>query len=130
MSVKHEPNEATRLQVEGMAGAGIPQAAIASACGLSEPTLRKHYRHELDHGGILATAKVAQSLFKKAIGDGPQSAACAMFWLKTRAGWREAAPKAEVVTTVDDARSSLEAKLNLMAERMAAAADADNPRPN
>ena len=130
MTAQHEPNEAVRTMVEGMAGAGIPQAAIAAATGLSEPTLRKHYRHELDHGGILATAKVAQSLFKKAIGDGPQSAACAMFWLKTRAGWREAAPKAEAVIPVDDARSSLEAKLHLMAERMAAAADADNPRPN
>ena len=55
MTAQHEPNETTRREVEGMAGAGIPQASIAKATGLSEPTLRKHYRHELDNGGTLAT---------------------------------------------------------------------------
>ena len=89
MTKAHDPNQTTGAMVQGMCAAGIPQAQIASACGLSEPTLRKHYRHQLDHGGILANALVAQSLFKKAIGDGPQSAASAMFWLKCRAGWRE-----------------------------------------
>lgn len=34
-------------------------------------TLRKHYRDELDTGQVKASAKVAESLFRKAVGDGP-----------------------------------------------------------
>jgi hypothetical protein len=40
-------------------------------------------------GGAKANTKVAESLFRKATGDGPQSVAAAIFWLKTRAGWME-----------------------------------------
>ena len=35
-------------------------------------TRRKHYRDELDTGQVKASAKVAESLFRKAVGDGPQ----------------------------------------------------------
>ena len=58
--------------------------------GIHQETLRKHYRDELDAGAPRAIAAVAHSLFKKAISDThPQAAACAMFFLKTRARWRE-----------------------------------------
>jgi hypothetical protein len=40
-------------------------------------TLRKHHRDELDTGQVKASAKVAESLFRKAVGDGPQSVYCA-----------------------------------------------------
>ena len=40
-------------------------------------TLRKHYRDELDTGQVKASAKVAESLSRKAVGDGPQSVFCA-----------------------------------------------------
>ena len=40
-------------------------------------TRRKHYRDELDTGQVKASAKVADSLFRKAVGDGPQSVFCA-----------------------------------------------------
>src|SRR3977135_2222645 len=33
-------------------------------------TLRKHHRDELDTGQVKASAKVAESLFRKAVGDG------------------------------------------------------------
>lgn len=36
-------------------------------------------------------AKVAESLFRKAIGEGPQSVTAAIFWLKTCGGWRKTA---------------------------------------
>ena len=36
-------------------------------------------------------AKVAESLFRKATGDHRQSVTAAIFWLKTRAGWKEGA---------------------------------------
>jgi hypothetical protein len=38
---------------------------------------------------IKANAAVAQSLFRKATGDGPQSVAAAIFWVKARMGWKE-----------------------------------------
>ena len=49
-------------------------------------TLRKHYRDDLDTGQTKATAKVAESLFRKATTEGPQSVTAAIFWLKTRSG--------------------------------------------
>jgi hypothetical protein len=51
--------------------------------------MRKHYRDELDTGHIKATAKVAEILFRKATTDGSQAVTAAIFWLKTRGGWRE-----------------------------------------
>jgi hypothetical protein len=32
---------------------------------------------------------VAESLYRKALGDGAQADTAAIFWLKTRAGWKE-----------------------------------------
>ena len=72
-----------------MAGYGIPETDIARVLGIDPKTLRKHYRDELDTGHIKANAKVAESLFRKALGNTPQAVTAAIFWLKCRAGWRE-----------------------------------------
>jgi hypothetical protein len=85
----HKPDPFHRRQVEAMAGYGVPEHAIARVVKIDLKTLRKHYREELDTGQIKATAKVAESLFRKATDDGSQSVTAAIFWLKTRGGWRE-----------------------------------------
>jgi hypothetical protein len=85
----HEPTPASRKQVEALAAYGIPQEEICNVVGVSLPTLHKHYRDELDTAMSKANARVAESLFKKATGDGTQSVTAAIFWLKTRAGWKE-----------------------------------------
>ena len=85
----HKPDAFHRRQVEAMAGYGVPEHAIARVVKIDPKTLRKHYREELDTGQVKATAKVAESLFRKATGDGSQSVTAAIFWLKTRGGWRE-----------------------------------------
>ena len=72
-----------------MCGVGIPADDIARSIGISADTLRKYYREELDNGTTKANAAVAQSLYKKALGEGTGAVAAAIFWLKTRAGWRE-----------------------------------------
>ena len=72
-----------------MAGYGVPEHAISRVLAIDPKTLRKHYRDELDTGQVKATAKVAESLFRKATSDGSQSVTAAIFWLKTRGGWRE-----------------------------------------
>src|SRR5579871_4648756 len=40
-------------------------------------------------GAPKALCQVAQSLYKKAIGDGPQAVTAAIFIMKTRGGWKE-----------------------------------------
>jgi hypothetical protein len=83
------PTDEQRKQVEVMSGYGVPEDGIALSIGISAPTLRKYFRHELDLGIVKANSQVAQSLFKKAIGDGASSTTAAIFWAKTRMGWKE-----------------------------------------
>lgn len=87
----HQPTEATRKQVKALAAYGIPQEEIGRVIGVSKPTLERHYREELDRGELEANAKVAESLFRKATGEGAQAVTAAIFWLKTRARWKEPA---------------------------------------
>lgn len=116
MRPAHQPTEATRATVEALAGvAGLRQAEIAAHIGVSEKTLRRHYRGELDRATVTAVAKVAESLFQKAIaGD----TTAMIFWLKARAGWSDkpaadsgddAPPPTKVVVEVRDARVTQEA---------------------
>ena len=85
----HKPDPFHRRQVEAMAGYGVPELDIARVIGIDAKTLRKHYRDELDTGQIKATARVAEFLFHKATTEGPQCVTAAIFWMKTRGGWRE-----------------------------------------
>ena len=76
-----------RKTVRAMAAFGIPQMEIANVVGISDRTLRKAFREELDKAATEANAKVAEVWFRMATsGTVP---AATFFWLKTRAGWRE-----------------------------------------
>lgn len=86
----YQPAPKDFAMVKSMCGFGIPDYEIARVLGITPPTLRKYFAAELDTGHIEANAKVAQSLYKKATGDGPGATVAAIFWLKCRAGWREA----------------------------------------
>ena len=92
----HRPDDRCRRQVEALAAYGVPEFDIARVVGIDPKTLRKHYRDELDLGATKATAKVAEFLFRKATTEGPQCVTAAIFWMKTRGGWREAAQTHEV----------------------------------
>jgi len=85
----HRPDEITRRQVEALAGYGVPETDIAGLVGIDPKTMSKHYRHELDFGHTKANAKVAENLFRKATGDGREAVTAAIFWMKTRARWKE-----------------------------------------
>lgn len=89
MPAKLVPTPEQRKTVEGMAAVGMREDDIAKVIGCSPVSLRKHYREELDTGHIKATAKVAAALYNKALGNGNQSVTACIFWMKTRAGWRE-----------------------------------------
>jgi DNA-binding XRE family transcriptional regulator len=87
---KFEPSDEQRKLAEAMAAYGIPQEDIAKVVGIAPKTLREHFRHELDTGSTLATAKVAERLFKRATTDDSSAGiTAAIFWLKTRARWKE-----------------------------------------
>ena len=85
----HEPTPMTRRNVEALAGYGVPEVDIAGVIGIDPKTLRKHYPQELRYGHVKANAKVAENLFRKATGDGRESVIAAIFWMKTRAQWKE-----------------------------------------
>lgn len=92
----HKPSVGARRQVEAMAAYGVPEADIARVVAIDPKTLRKHYRDELDTGHVKATARVAEFLFHKATTEGSQCVTAAIFWMKTRGGWREAPQSHEV----------------------------------
>jgi hypothetical protein len=79
--------------------------------GIDAKTLRKHYRQELDHGHTKANAKVAENLYRKATGEGREAVIAAIFWLKTRARWKE--------TTVNKITHDVADPLNAMMQRIA-----------
>src|SRR5215208_761648 len=86
------PTDEQRRIVEAMIGYGIPQKDIARVVGIHEESLRKHFREELDTGVAKANTRVAEFLFEQATGRrGEGSVTAAIFWLKTRARWKETA---------------------------------------
>jgi len=82
----HEPTEQTRLQVKTLAAVGIRHEDIAAKLGITADTLTKYYRKELDDGRVDANAQIGKSLFEQARAG---NTAAMIFWLKTRAGWKE-----------------------------------------
>lgn len=82
----HQPNDELRARVRIMAGVGTRREVIAHSIGVATDTLSKYYSEELKHAPEKTIAAVASSLYTKAImGD----TASMIFFLKTRAGWRE-----------------------------------------
>ena len=90
------PTRGDRQRVRKLVGFGLRQEEIAQLVmnrktgkPISEATLRKHFAHELAVGASEANSKVAEALFRKATGDGPQSVTAAIWWTKCRMGWKE-----------------------------------------
>ncbi len=88
-------------------------------------TLDKYFHEELEEGWVRANAQVAKTLFNAATNQagGSASVTAAIFWLKTRAGWREidrheitganGSPLASIVVpanaaTIDEIRQELQ----------------------
>jgi hypothetical protein len=82
----HQVTEETRKTAENGAGLGLPHAMIATLLGITENTLRRRYRKELDSGKAKATVSVLQTLYKRCIGG---SDTAIIWWTKTQLGWRE-----------------------------------------
>ena len=83
---EYEKTDENIKTVEALAIAGVPQKIISQILKISEPTLRKHFRNELDTSKARANAVISQALFRNAKSG---NVAAQIFWLKTQAGWRE-----------------------------------------
>ncbi len=137
MGAVHKPTSESRSQVFALSSFGVTQDDIGRFLGMSDDTLRKHYTAELSRAAIDRNAEVAAFLFRSASGstipEGASYSDClkaAMFWMKTRAGWRETAqvvgpgPNGEHVIKhgLDVTKLSTAALAEILA-----AADADQP---
>ncbi|HEY0725148.1 MAG TPA: hypothetical protein VGD41_14345, partial [Pyrinomonadaceae bacterium] len=100
----YEPNKKDQGIVESLTGFGVPLEQIARLLKLDHKTIQKYYRFELDTGRIKANSQVANSLFQKAIGNGPQSVSAAIFWLKCQAGWKDSSGTIEYVSKKEEAQ--------------------------
>ena len=86
-------NDAMRERVRYLAGVGLPQDDIAKIIGCAPKTLRKRCRDDLDRGIAEANATMCGYLFAAAKGG---NVTAQIFWLKTRAHWREKTAEAPV----------------------------------
>ena len=82
----HLATATTRNQVYELSKVGTRYEDIAFMMSISDDTLVKYYKPQLEKGRIEANAVIAGTLYEKARqGD----TASMMFWLKTRAQWSE-----------------------------------------
>jgi hypothetical protein len=88
----HEPTDDLRAVVLGMTINGVPIDVMCKVLKLDDDTLRKHYGEEILLGRERAGGRVAGYLFAQATGqhgNTSQSVTAAIFYLKTRQGWKE-----------------------------------------
>ncbi|WP_345790216.1 hypothetical protein [Sinorhizobium alkalisoli] len=76
-----------------MAGAGVPQAQIAAVIEVTVPTLRRHYRCELNRGAAKVEAKLVANLLTIANGTDGTALKAIIFTLQSRFGWSRYAPR-------------------------------------
>lgn len=82
----HKPTDESRQRVREHVLVGTPQEVIGELLGISQVTLRKHYGDVIKEALPEANRKIAGKLWAKAYeGD----TASQIFWLKTRAGFKE-----------------------------------------
>lgn len=112
----HTPTDKDRKQVAIMAGIGLTHNQIAKIIGVSDETLRKYYAEELEISAAKMNATVAQNLYSIATSKGPGAVPSAIFWMKTRGGWREVERKE--ITGIDGGAIQLDAQRTVNLENL------------
>ena len=97
MSNEHIPTQTTRQRVSDLSTSGIPAYLIAEILDISDDTLRKHYRKELNTAQAVALERVARTVMAQAL-DGDQKSQALL--LKTQ-GAKFGFVEKQVVETVD-----------------------------
>ena len=92
----HQPTEKIRAEIIALRSYGVPIKEVAAYIGIDDKTLYKYYRDELENSAIKANANVGKFLYQAASGQALTTGAsysdcvrAAMFWAKTRMGWKE-----------------------------------------
>lgn len=83
-----EPTAEQAKIVETHAAVGTPQWLVAEELGVSEDTLQRHFRKELDRGLLRINARIGAQIAKQALAGCRTSQ---IFWMKTRGGYKSAA---------------------------------------
>ena len=93
---QHKPTEKTRAEIIALRSYGVPIKEVAAYIGIDDKTLYTYYKDELENSAIKANANVGKFLYQAASGQALQTGAshgdcvrAAMFWAKTRMGWKE-----------------------------------------
>ena len=82
----YAPSKKDRVFVQTLSSLGMPQQSIARKLGIAINTLRTHFEEELAMALDDKNVEVAKALFTNATRSGNVTAQ--IFWLRTRAGWR------------------------------------------
>ena len=85
----YKPTNDDRKAVELMTACGLNQTQVARQLGnggISESTLVKYYREELDTAVDKANAKMGATAFNKGLAGDAQMI---RYWMNCRAGWKE-----------------------------------------
>lgn len=106
----HEVTEQNRRMITIARAGRININDIAMMLGISDDTLRKYYRHELDSGKTMCDLKVADALMK-GIADG--DASLIKYYMNNQMGWAE---KVDVKQTGDLTAMPLSAFHQLLAD--------------
>ena len=92
----HQPTDKTRAEIIALRSYGVHIKEVAAYIGMDDKTLYKYYREELENSAIKANANVGKFLYQAASGQALATGAthsdcvrAAMFWAKTRMGWKE-----------------------------------------
>ena len=92
----HQPTDKTRAEIIALRSYGVPIKEVAAYIGIDDKTLYKYYREELENSATKANANVGKFLYQAASGQALTTGAtysdcvrAAMFWAKTRMGWKE-----------------------------------------
>jgi len=82
----HKATEENKATVRRLAALGVTYEDIASRLRISSDTLVKYYKDVLKDARIDANSVIAGTLYSQAKAG---NMTAAIFWLKTRAGWKE-----------------------------------------
>ena len=119
----------TRAEIVALRSYGVPIKEVAAYIGIDDKTLYKYYKDELDNSAIKSKCQCRKVLYQAASGQALTTGAsysdcvrAAMFWAKTRMGWKETNvqeeenkeaknnPKNTITINVVDARKNAKSK--------------------
>jgi len=83
---EYTPTAEHRAVVKALVANGLTHRQIANYLGIARNTMLKNFRAELDTGFDTVYAAISGNLVKQALGGDLRAQ---IFWLKTKAGWRE-----------------------------------------